>query len=177
MVFTNEMQEILSFLDKQKNYAIFAGFASELHTGIESSPDIDVFLPSKKAIEHIELEFTKNSWKKTDEESGKEDYKFVTLEKDKTTFDLCTSQYVREIVIPNKEEVKYKNFKLKVISKEQLFIDRLNSASDEKRGEFKLARDRKVIKILRNKIEIKKLKNLFNSLPDAVWTYGWENSK
>jgi len=39
---TNEMQEIINFLSEKDNYAIFAGFAGFLHTGVASSADIDM---------------------------------------------------------------------------------------------------------------------------------------
>ena len=116
MVFTKEMREIIEFLTKKNDYAIFAGFATEIHTGIASSPDIDAYYSSKDKIKSVCKTFLKNGWKITRKFTGKNGYLFVTLMKNKTTFDLWTSNTIKKISVPNKEKVIFRNKKLYTIT-------------------------------------------------------------
>lgn len=56
---TPEMEEILHYLHHQKGYALFAGFATYLLTGIEPSSDIDVYVSSHSEVLRISDDFSK----------------------------------------------------------------------------------------------------------------------
>jgi len=170
MVFTKEMLEVINFLTTQKDYAIFAGFATEIHTGISSSPDVDVYYSSKNKIKSVCKIFTKNGWKITRHFKGKKNYLFMTLMKNNTTFDLWTSDTIRSISIPNMEKVIFRNRKLYTICKEELFLEKMIGASLDGRKKYKQERDKKAVNILRKKINDKKLKKLLEKIPAKFFT-------
>ncbi len=169
MVFTKEMSEIIEFLSTQKDYAILAGFATEIHTGIPSSPDIDAYFSKKDTILSVSKAFLKNGWKITRNFRGKNGYLFKTLMKNETTFDLWTSHTIKSISIPHKERVIFRTKKLYTICKEELFLEKMMGVSLEGRAEYKQQRDRKAVKILRKKVNAKKLKNLLEILPASFF--------
>lgn len=170
MVFTKEMLEIVNFLSSKKDYATFAGFATELHTKLASSPDIDAYYPSKDEIRNVYEIFLKNGWKITRKFENKKDYLFITLKKNRTTLDLWTSRSIREISIPNREKVIFKNKRLYTISKEELFLEKMIGATLDGRARHKQIRDKKAVNILRKKLNEKKLKKLLEALPAKFFT-------
>jgi hypothetical protein len=157
-------------LTKQKDYAIFAGFATEIHTGIPSSPDIDAYYSSKDKIQSVCKSFMKKGWKVTRNFSGKNGYLFRTLMKNETTFDLWTSNTIKSISVPNKEKVTFRNKKLYTICKEELFLEKMIGASLNGRAEYKQQRDKKAVNILRKKVNKKKLKRVLEALPAKFFT-------
>jgi hypothetical protein len=170
MVFTKEMGEIVDFLVGQKEYAIFAGFATEIHTEIASSPDIDVFLSDKSRIKFFSKVFLENGWRKTRNISGGKDELFVTFEKNKTTLDLWTSKRIKEVSIPNREKVVFRKRKLYTICKEELFLEKMIGASLDGRKKYKQERDKKAVKILRKKVNPKKLTGILKVLPGEFFS-------
>ena len=173
MVFTKEMSEIVDFLISRDDYAIFAGFSAELHTGIESSADIDVFFSDEKAINFVVKTFLKNGWEKFGGGKGDKGYVYFNLRKKETTFDFATSDNVRSVSIPNRERVNFNGKFLYTICKEELFLGKMVTASIENRLESKQIRDKKVVQILRNKVNPSKLKHILNILP-VQFFIGWD---
>ena len=78
------MKEIIDYLCTRDNYVICAGFAAHLHTGVESSADIDIFV-AREEISKIAEEFEQKGWKvtKTTDRDGQLFWK--QLEKNETT--------------------------------------------------------------------------------------------
>ncbi len=170
MVMTSEMKEILAFLDSEKEYVIFAGFASFLHTGVESSADIDAFVPSFEEINRMADEFVKKGWELTKNEKFCDDAGVKTVEKNGTTFDICLNQHVNKVFFPVKVEVSFEELTLQVLSLEGLFLTTLKQITGKSRTEAKMKRDRETIELLRKKIDVKRLKELIMSTADTFWT-------
>jgi len=63
MPLNKEMKEIIEYLNKRNDYAIFAGFASFAHVGVVPSPDIDIYTKSKEARDEITKDFKTKGWK------------------------------------------------------------------------------------------------------------------
>lgn len=170
MVFNKEMQEIVTFLAKQKKYAIFAGFAAYLHTGIEPSADIDVFMSQKDVVRTAKT-FVKKGWTEIKRRLSQEVI-VITVVKNNTTFDIITvpqkSPYFKTRVT-----CAFRGKKLQVISSEALLITKMNQLTWESRTDVKTKRDRKVIALLRKKINVKKMRALLPHLSDHFWTKGY----
>lgn len=168
MTITPEMQEILNLLEKRNDYVIFAGFAGYLHTGVETSADIDVFVATKE-VDNISKQL---QWKET-KRTTSQNSKIITLEKNKTTFDVVGINKGTEPYFETRVEHNFNGKKLWIMSKEALLLSKMNQITAENRTEAKTARDRKVIAILRNKIDLKKIRELAPKLSDEFWQKGW----
>jgi hypothetical protein len=172
MNITEEMKEILRYLNNKDNYALFAGFAAFLCTGIESSPDIDIFVLSYDDVKKITEDFISSGWDhiqfKTDKIS------MSTVKKNKTTFDIIFSQSAKKF-FPSRIVVSLDGKKLFCISLEALLLTKLNQLAAIERSEEKTKRDRSVIRVLREKIDVTKLNELLHDLEDSFWTEGeWD---
>ncbi len=172
MKLNKEMSELLNFLSKRNNYAIFAGFAAFLHTGIHSSPDIDIFMPSIKSIKEITNLLKKQNWNQTKQETDNKYYYVASLKKKGTTLDAVYSITSKKSLYSTKEKIKFKKYNLNVLSKEAMLITKINQLTYLFRKKEKQKRDRQVISILRKKINIKKLRNLLKNLHEVFWTHG-----
>ena len=168
MDITSEMEEILHYLHRKDDYALFAGFAAYLHTGVEPSPDIDIFVSSLSNVKEITEDFIKKGWTVL----HSHDF-FSTLEKNGTTFDIFFSKIAERAFLPCSIVIPYKDLSLSVISAEALFITKMAQVASLERSAEKTARDRRVIHILRQKIDGKKVKELFQNIDDSFWTEGW----
>lgn len=168
MAITPEMQEILNLLEKRNDYIIFAGFAGYLHTGVETSADIDVFVPIKE-VDNISKQLRWTETKRTTSQNAK----IITLEKNKTTFDVIGINKGTEPYFETKVEHDFNGKKLWIMSKEALLLSKMNQVTAEDRTEAKTSRDRKVIAILRSKIDLKKIRELATKLSDEFWQKGW----
>lgn len=173
MVFTDEMMEILRYLNNKEDYAIFAGFAAFLHTKIESSADIDILVKSIKEVNNISKDFINNGWKQKNKKTGNVLFMNSKLEKNNTTFDIIFSKSAEEIILPRKVKLSFDIYKLYVVSREVLFISKLLGLASESRPEEKIKRDRKVVNILRNNLNLKGLRKLLVEMKDAFWTSGY----
>lgn len=168
---TPEMKEALSYLSAQKDYALFAGFAAFLHTGIECSADIDVLVPSKAVVSRYQKNLAKQGWRVLSHKQGRY-YRHIAFGKDKTTFDVgytASSKPFFDTAI----KTKWSGFTLRVISKEALLLTKMNQLAATDRSENKALRDRKVIHKLRKEINLKRLRSLVPKLHDTYWTKGW----
>ena len=168
MTITPEIQEILNLLEKRNDYVIFAGFAGYLHTGIETSADIDVFVPVKEA-DNIAKQM---AWKET-KRSVSQNSKIITLEKNKTTFDIVGINKGTEPYFETRVEHDFNGKKLWIMSKEALLLSKMNQITTINRTDAKTDRDRKVIALLRSKIDLKKTRELAAKLSDEFWQKGW----
>lgn len=168
MSITPEMEEILQYLHNKDNYALFAGFAAFLCTGVEFSPDIDVFVSSPEDVKEISEDFLKEGWNLL----SLNDF-LVTVEKNGTTFDIIFSKIAEETFFPCRIKILYKGKHLFTVSLEALFLTKMHLIASLQRSPEKTARDRKVIQILRKKMDGKKVNELIMNLNDSFWTEEW----
>ena len=172
MVITREMHEIVDFLKAEEQYALFAGFAAYLYTGVETSADIDIFVPSMAVVKRICRLFIPRGWKLTRKKSDGKLYMLSTLKKKDTTLDIVFSKIAREIWVPCKTSLPFGRGRLNAVSPEVLFLTKLQGMTSLHRTESKTARDRRVLSVLRRRIDVGKLRKLLNKLPDVFWTKG-----
>ena len=76
-----EMHEIQAYLNNKKDYAIFGGFASFLHTKTLASNDIDIWINSKGKIKELKKYFLGNGWQIKKEAEHKEKMKLCLKKK------------------------------------------------------------------------------------------------
>jgi hypothetical protein len=170
MSITPEMEEVLQYLQKKDNYALFAGFCAFLLTDVEPSPDIDIFVVSEKDVNQITDDFLKKGWRKIRYITN--DIFLSTLEKNNTTFDIIFSKTAK-IYLRDRIQVPFKNIHVFVISPEALFLTKMNQVASPERSDEKTKRDREVIHILRKTIDVKALKKLLQNVDDSFWTKGY----
>ncbi|MBU7017107.1 MAG: hypothetical protein HXS44_06325 [Theionarchaea archaeon] len=168
MVITSEMEEILFYLHRKDNYALFAGFAAFLHGGVEPSMDLDIFVSSPHDVKEITEDFIKKGWTLSNSHNF-----FSTVEKNNTTFDIIYSESAKKAFLPCALVIPYKDLLLSVISAEALFLTKMAQVSALQRSPEKTARDRKIIYILRQRIDSKKVKELLLNMDDSLWIEGW----
>lgn len=168
MTLTPEMEEILQYLCTKDDYALFAGFAAYLHTGVEPSPDIDVFVSSYNDVKKVTEDFIKKGWtlKRTNDFMS-------TVEKNGTTFDIIFSENAQKVFLPSKVMVSFQGNPLYTTNVEALLVTKMNQVASPKRSEEKTKRDREVIRVLQKKIDVQKLRKLFQTLEDSFWTEGY----
>jgi hypothetical protein len=162
------MEEILQYLHKRDGYALFAGFAAFLLTGVEPSPDIDIFVSSRNDVQKIADDFIPKGWnvQRTEEWIN-------TVEKNGTTLDIVFSDNAKKAFLPCKIAVPFKGKKLFSVTPEALLLTKMNQLTSQERSDDKTKRDRKVIYQLRKEIQVKKLKMLLENLEDTFWTEGY----
>ena len=170
MSITPEMEEILQYLHTKDNYALFAGFAAYLHTGVEPSPDIDVFVSSHTDVKKITEDFIKKGWNQFDFKTN--DFFMSTVKKNETTFDIIFSEPAQKVLLPCRIVVSFQDNPLYTISAEALLLTKMNQLTSLKRSDEKTKRDREVIHVLREKIDVQKLRKLLQTLEDSFWTKG-----
>jgi hypothetical protein len=170
MSITPEMEEVLQYLQKKDSYALFAGFAAFLLTGVEPSPDIDVFVVSEKDVSQITDDFLKKGWRKIRYITDK--IFLSTVEKNNTTFDIILSKTAK-IFLRDRIQIPFKSIHVFVISPEALFLTKMNQVASPERSDEKTQRDREVINILRKTIDVKALKKLLQNVDDSFWTKGY----
>lgn len=169
MTFTPEMQEIIDYLQDKDNYACFGGLAAFLYTGIECSADIDVFVDSIENVKAIAKDFIDKGWKEIARKTDRDYYIIITVEKNNTTFDIYYSKLSSECFLPDKVELEQDGKKAWAINAEALLLTKINQLTSLKRTEEKTLRDRKVIHLLREKIEPQKVKDLLQKIPYVFW--------
>lgn len=172
MTLTHEMIELVRFLSKRDDYVIFAGFGAFLHTSIESSSDIDIFVPTPKTVEEISKLLATKGWKQVKKETDNKYYSVSCLKKKKTSLDVVYSVTSKKSFYPTKERIKFQKYTLNVLSREAMLITKINQLTQLNRLKTKYERDRKVIDSLRKKINIKKLRKLLKNLHELFWTFG-----
>ncbi len=170
MSITPEMDEVLQYLHGKDTYALFAGFCAFLLTGVEPSPDIDVFVLSGEDVKQITDDFLKKGWRKI--RYTTDDIFMSTVKKNNTTFDVIFSKTAK-IFLSNRIQVSFKGIQLFVIAPEALFITKMNQITSRQRSDEKTKRDREVIHILRKMIDVKTLKKLLQNVDDSFWTKGY----
>lgn len=173
MVFTKEMSDIVDYLSERKDYVIYAGFAAYLQAGVESSADVDVFVSSMDDVKHISADFFDKGWKKKAAHTDKKHYLVCSVEKGKTTFDICFSRNAAAVLLPQKVRMNFRGKSLYVLSPEALFLTKMNQLSRIDRSDVKTERDRRVIAVLRKKIVVRKLKSFVQSTKDMFWLKGY----
>ncbi|MBU6998121.1 MAG: hypothetical protein HXS51_06765 [Theionarchaea archaeon] len=171
MPITAEMEEIISYLSGRDDYAIFAGFAAFLHTGVEPSPDIDILIDLPEKVGKIMEDFLEKGWKRICYSS--QHFVTGTVKNHDTTLDICFSPPACHALLPGRTTISYEGTPLLVITPEALFLTKMNQLTSPLRTDAKTARDRQVIEILRKKIEVSALRELLDNLEDSFWTLGW----
>lgn len=166
-----EIKEILEYLNNISEYAIFAGFAGFLHTSIGASLDVDALFSNRNALVKVEMDFLEKGWRKI-KSSKTPGFFSVSLKKSRTTFDLVYTENVKKIIMPGVEKMKYQKYVLNSVGCEWLFLSKLNGISFP-RALAKVTRDRKVIQLLRKKINVGKLKKLVMSYGEDFWKNGY----
>ncbi len=167
-----EINEILEYLGGISEYAIFAGFAGFIYTGIKASLDIDVLFPDRNLLIKVETDFLEKGWKKM-KSSKSSGFFSVSMKKSSTTFDLVYTENVKKIIMPGVEKIKHQKYILNVVGCEWLFLSKLNGISFPQRTSAKVARDRRVIQLLRKRINVGKLKKLVMNYGDDLWKNGY----
>jgi len=168
---TPEMNEIIDYLSTRDNYAIFAGFAAFLQTGVDASADIDVFIATSEEIEQMSQEFQQKGWTEPERKIVQDKVVKATVEKNETTFDLIFSVNA-QAYIDTCEKVECEGKQLSVLSKEALLVTKMLQLT-QNRPDSKTQRDRQVIADMRPKIDPMKLKQLLSSLDNTFWTKGY----
>ncbi|MBU7013940.1 MAG: hypothetical protein HXS52_08150 [Theionarchaea archaeon] len=171
MPITAEMEEIMSYLSGRDDYALFAGFAAFLYTGIEPSSDIDIFVDLPEKVEEIIEDFLKKGWKRT--QYCSQQFVTGTVKSHDTTLDLCFSPPAHNVLIPERITTHYKGIPLLVITPEALLLTKMSQLTSPLRTDAKTARDRQVIQMLRKKVDVSALRELVGNLEDSFWTQGW----
>jgi len=170
---TNEMKEAILYLSDKENYMVFAGFATYLQTGIESSADIDIYLKSKEDFDGMVEELVSQGWKKVKEGTDNTHYWHACLEKNGSTLDLVYSKSTAEVCFPLKQKFERDGIELYALSTELLFLEKLNQLSSIKRTEKKTERDREAVSILRKMLDLDKLRAILPQLKDIYWREGY----
>jgi hypothetical protein len=164
------MNEILDYLSARKDYAIFAGFAAQLHTGIKASEDIDIFVPSTKVVKKITNDFLSKGWKQTRLRTDKKVFMVSTVKKQGVAFDIIFAKLAKDSFLPSKTKIKVGNRMVYVLSTEALMVTKILQLISLKRTESKAKRDRKAIAILKKKVNKRKLKTLLKNMNPELWT-------
>src|SRR3989338_656230 len=172
MNLTSEMNELIKFLSKRDDYVIFAGFGAFLHTGVECSKDIDIFVSSFESVKKITKLLKEKNWKQVKQETDNKHYSVAILEKNKTSLDIVYSVTSKDTLYPTKEKIRFQEHSLNVLSKESMLITKINQLTYIDRAKEKYKRDRQVINILRKEIDIKKLRKILPKLHKVFWTFG-----
>ena len=167
---TQEMREILEFLSPRNDYLIFAGY---LLTKVEPSADVDIFVPSKETVMSITEELSTKGWTKFKERGIDGTFYSNSLEKNNTTFDIIFSSPALEVLMPRKVKTEFEGKEYFTLSKEGIFLTKMNILTNPKRTENKTKRDREVINILREQVDLDKVRELVISLKDSFWRSGY----
>jgi len=166
-----EIAEILEYLEPREDYVIWAGFAQFAHLRIKPSPDIDIFVQNLNTKNRVSADFQKKGWKKL---LYKGFYKYHDkLEKSRTTFDIVYSEPAVKLFFSTRMKIEVEGYSLYFLSPEALFLTKIGQLTVAKRSSEKRERDWQTVNTLRNKINIKKLKELVSKLPDSYWAVGW----
>ncbi len=170
---TKEMRELMGYLARIDGYVIFAGFAGFLQTGVEASEDIDIFTKSIADIAPIAEDFVSKGWKLTREENDGDRWAMKTVEKNGTTFDICCNTNASRVLVPRAVEVEFEGYKLKVLSPESLLVSKMAQLTGLHRSPEKTLRDRKVLEIIRKRVDPEEARKLTNEMSDEFWTKGY----
>lgn len=165
-----EIEEILAYLSKRRDYAIWAGLAQHLQLGLAYSSDVDIYTKSPSIKTQIVKDFVSTGWSSAHHKEMS--YDWDKLQKSGTTFDVVYTQDSARLILPDSEEVEAYGYKLRVISKEWLFITKLGQMSWMDRSEEKRKRDVVVVNKLRELINTNKMARISRRLPGMYWKTG-----
>jgi len=172
MPVTTEMKEILSYFSGRDDYAIFGGFASMLHVGLETSEDIDVFIYSRETANKVYEDLLQRGWNEKAKVEDKWVW-YVGMEKNGTSFDMHHSELSNKVFLNNTVEMRFDKYPLSIVGTEELFIAKIHALIDDDRSPEKVQRDKKVISLLKDKIDGEKMRLIFDKLPEEFWTKGY----
>ncbi len=171
--FPVEIFEIAEFLSAYEgDYAVFAGFASYLLAGVETSFDVDVLLEERKELLEIAKRFANAGWQRTKEESEHEGHFNIVLKKANTEFDLVYSSDCALTLLNSRTDVSFGGFNVKVLSPEALLLIKLNQLTHPNRSEAKIKRDLETIQRLRLQLDVGRMKGLAAVLGKRYWIDG-----
>lgn len=168
---TDEIKEILAYLEKRKDYVIWAGFCVYAHLGIKASPDIDIYTNCRAIKRGISKEFQERGWQKKPHKKVGFGWDWDKLEKKGTTFDIIYTPYAK-LVIKDAVAISVCDYELRFLSKEWLFLTKLGQLTWEDRPAEKRKKDFKTFTQLKNLVDPKKLSCLASKLPASFWLAG-----
>lgn len=167
---SEEVEEILSYLEPRNDYVIWAGFAQYAHLGMKPSPDVDIYAKTPRAKFRVIWDMRKNGWKKVVRKNlGIE---IETLKKGETTFDIAYSENASKLFFTDVRKFLLNGHMLHFISPEVLLITKMGLLSMEERSEEKRERDIKAINTIRKRADPKKLSKIAGKLPASYWKVG-----
>ena len=106
MNLTSEMNELIKFLSKRDDYVIFAGFGAFLHTGVECSKDIDIFVSSFESVKKIAKLLKEKNWKQVKQETDNKEQITINNEQKKETVNEISIETTKENTSPKDENKK-----------------------------------------------------------------------
>lgn len=168
----NELEEVLTYLEKRDDYLIWAGFAQFAHLGIKHSADIDIYTKNKEVKIQISANFQSRGWQLRPHPEMNPGWFWDKLQKQETTFDIVYTQASSELMFPAVVEIEVYDCKLRFLSKEWLFLTKMGQFTWPSRTEEKRRRDMETINLLRKSIDSEKLRQIATSLPDSYWLRG-----
>lgn len=171
-LYTKEILEILEFLSQTSiEYAIFAGFASHLLVGVETSLDVDILCRKKEDCIEIGKIFELNSWIVSCKSDSEERFNLV-LTKNGSDFDLVFTPHSARHFVGKFIRVQTAGSHIvKVLSPEALFLVKISQLTGD-RSVDKIIRDVEVLKRLRTKMDTIKIQELVSSLDNDYWIQG-----
>jgi hypothetical protein len=159
-----EMKEILRYLEPRNDYVICAGFAQYAHLGTPCSADIDTFVDTPKTKKKISADFEKKRWRKF------RSYPYLdSFEKNETTFDILYSENASKNYFSDTVVIEVYSFKVRVLSREALFLMKLSQLFWDERTEEKRRRDWVAVNSLKLQVDTKNVKELIGKMPDSFW--------
>lgn len=167
------MLELVKFISSKKDYVIFGGFGAFLHTGVKSSADIDVFVKDVKQIGAWGLSLLHHGWKITRKSKMFKTHRFISMQKNKTTFDIHWSDLALKAFMSHAVTINYLKYHLQVLGIEEMFLCKVQVLIETKRNISKVQRDKQVISLLKCKLNDHKLKLLLCKLPSKFWSKGY----
>lgn len=171
--FSPEVSEIVEFLSRSRyRYAIFAGFASHLLTGVESSNDVDVLFSKEADCREIAESFASRGWIPTKDCWETPEHLNIVLNKKETEFDLVYSTHAVQHLLDEPTIVDFGGSRVLTLSREAMLLVKINQMTKPDRSPEKVFRDRNVINILRKQVDILRITALAGQLGSRYWTEG-----
>jgi hypothetical protein len=170
MKISQELKEILAYLEPRNDYVIWAGFAVFGHLKVAHSADVDIYVSSPEAKKEISAEFQKRGWQKLPHKEVVFDWD--KLEKNQTSFDIVYSKPASRLLFSDAANLKAYGHKLCFLSKEWLFLTKLGQLTYDQRKLEKRKRDIVTLQRLRKSMDTKKVARLATKLPLSFWQSG-----
>lgn len=172
MVFTNEMEEVISFVSSHKDFVFFDSFADYLLAGVEPDLNIEFLCSSFDTVSLARDFFLSNGWKVIRSDSGN-DFFVVDIKKNFTVCKILFSKSACNVLFSESNIVKFKNFRVPCLNVEALFLSTLNQVSAADRATSKIEKDREALSMLRKKIDVEHFKQLVSKTHKEFWSHSY----